>query len=139
MSMHYYGPRLIATRLFPWKKAKHPCRSKNPTKTMKLSDVEGCLASLVDAISRQETRVLIESEGVPIAVLVSIEDLQRLTTFEREQAKRFAIIDHMREAFADVPPEQIEQDVVDIIRELREKDEAALRAEEETAGERRPA
>jgi Coenzyme PQQ synthesis protein D (PqqD) len=47
--------------------------------------------------------------------------------FDREQAERFAIIDRMRAAFADVPPEQIERDVAAIIRELRDKDEAVLR------------
>jgi prevent-host-death family protein len=95
---------------------------------MTISEVKSRLSSLVKAVSSQETRVLIEKDGVSVATLVSIEDLQRLVTFEREQAERFAVIQRMREAFADVPSEQIEQDVVDIIRELRDKDEATLRA-----------
>jgi prevent-host-death family protein len=106
---------------------------------MTISEVKSRLSSLVKAVSSQETRVLIEKDGVSVATLISIEDLQRLITFEREQAERFAVIERMREAFGDVPSEQIEQDVVDIIRELRDKDEAALQAEEETVVERRPA
>lgn len=109
------------------------------TQTIAISDVEASLSSLVEEVASEETRVLIDMDGVPVAALISLEDLQRLLTFEREEAKRFAVIDRMREAFADIPPEQIEQDVVDIIRELREKDEAALRAEEESTVERRPA
>jgi len=109
------------------------------TQSLTLSKVESCLSSLVEAVSNQETRVIIQKDGVSVATLVSIKDLQRLITFEREQAERFAVVERMREAFADVPSEQIEQDVVDIIRELRDQDEAALQAEEETVVERRPA
>jgi hypothetical protein len=56
---------------------------------------------------------------------------------EREQ--RFAVIDQMREAFTDVPPEAIERDVVALIREMRAANEVSVRSKEQAAAERRPA
>jgi len=106
---------------------------------MTISEVTSRLSSLVETVSSRESRVIIEKDALPVAVLISIEDLQRLIALDQEQARRLATIERMRDAFADVPPEQIEQDVVDIIRELRNKDEEALRAEAETVVERRPA
>jgi hypothetical protein len=49
------------------------------------------------------------------------------------------VIDQMREAFKDVPPEEIERNIVAIIREMREANEAASGPEEQVAPERRPA
>ena len=51
----------------------------------------------------------------------------------------FAVIDRMREAFKDIPPVEIERDVVAIIREMRNENEAARRAEEQDLTERRSA
>jgi prevent-host-death family protein len=107
------------------------------TRTMKISDVKATLSSLVNEVYRQETRVLVEKAGIPVAALVSVQDLQRLVEAERE--RRFAVIDQMREAFKDVPPEEIERNVVAIIREMREANEVASRPEEQVAVERRPA
>jgi prevent-host-death family protein len=129
---------------------------------MKISDVKARLSSLVNEVYRHETRVLVEKAGIPVAALVSVEDLERLIRLdeqraeeiERETAKavaevrtetaaererRFEVIDQMREAFKDVPPEEIERNVVAIIREMREANEAASGPEEQVAPERRPA
>lgn len=109
------------------------------TMNLKISDVKSQLSRLVDAVSDQETRVVIEKAGIPVAALVSVADLERLARFEREREERFAVIDRMREAFKDVPSEEIERNVVAIIREMREADEAAISPEDQTAAERRPA
>lgn len=80
------------------------------TQTMKISDVKNRLSSLVNAVYRKETRVLVEKSGIPVAALVSVDDLKRLSQLEREREERFAVIDRMREAFQDVPPEEIERE-----------------------------
>jgi prevent-host-death family protein len=107
------------------------------TRTMKISDVKATLSSLVNEVYRQETRVLVEKAGIPVAALVSVQDLQRLAQAEREE--RFAVVDQMRKAFKDVPAEEIERNVVAIIREMREANEASIKPEEQVAVERRPA
>src|SRR5437016_734073 len=112
--------------------------AKPATQTMKISDVKTELSSLVNAVNRRGIRVLVEKAGIPVAALVSVADLERLIQYEREREERFAIIDQMREAFRDVSPEEIERNVIAIIREMREADDA-IGVREQAAVTRRPA
>ena len=91
------------------------------TQTMKISEVKNNLSRLVDAVSRNETRVLVEKSGTPVAALVSAEDLKRLSQWERERDERFAVIDRMREAFKDVPPEEIAREAERSVAAARER------------------
>lgn len=109
------------------------------TRTMKISEVKSILSSLVNAVYRKETRVLIEKAGIPVAALVSIADLERLDAMDRDRRAQFAAIERMAEAFKDIPPEQIERDVVAIVRQIRLEDDAAFRAEQQVTVERQPA
>jgi prevent-host-death family protein len=83
------------------------------THTMKISEVRGQLNTLVNRVFRKEARVLVEKSGIPVAALVSTEDLARLDRLdrqERERAADFAIVDEVRTAFADVPDGEIERE-----------------------------
>lgn len=91
------------------------------TQTMKISEVKNALSSLVNEVYRQETRVLVEKSGIPVAAIVSAADLQRLTRYEHEREERFKVIDRMREAFKDVPAEEIEREADRAVAELREQ------------------
>jgi prevent-host-death family protein len=91
-------------------------REQEPmTQTMKISDVKNTLSSLVNKVYRKQTRVLVEKSGIPVAAIISADDLQRLFQLEREQEERFAVIDRMRETFKDVPAEEIEAETDRII------------------------
>lgn len=107
------------------------------TETMKISDVKAKLSSLVNEVYRNERRIVVEKAGIPVAVLVSINNLEQLERFDRERQERVAVFERMREAFKDLPDEQIERDVVAIVREMREEREAARRAAEQGMVERR--
>lgn len=86
-------------------------REQTPmTQTMKISDVKNTLSSLVNQVYRKETRVLVEKSGIPVAAIISADDLARFAQLEREREERFAVINRMREAFNDVPAEEIEQE-----------------------------
>jgi prevent-host-death family protein len=100
---------------------------------MKISDVKAKLSSLVNEVYRKERRILVEKAGIPVAAVISVDDLERLNQFERERRERFAVIDEMREAFKDIPDDQIERDVTAIVREMRDEREAARRAAEQGA------
>lgn len=102
------------------------------TRTMKISEVKRRLSALANDVHRQETRVLVEKSGIPVAALVSPADLDRLVRFDREREEReqdFAIIDEMREAFKDVPPEEIERESIRIVAELRAEKQAEREAQ----------
>jgi len=54
--------------------------------------------------------VLVEKSGIPVAAIISAEDFKRLARLEAERNRDFAILDEMREAFKDVPLEEIERE-----------------------------
>ena len=97
-------------------------REQEPmTQTMKISDVKNQLSSLVNEVYRKETRVLVEKAGIPVAALVSADDLRRLTQLDRAWNERTTAIERFSQAFADVPTADAEADVARIIAERRQR------------------
>lgn len=96
---------------------------------MKISDVRGQLNTLVNRVYRRETRVVVEKSGIPVAAIVSTEDLRRLNELDQEQAARFDILDEMRAAFRDVPPGELEREAIRSLAEVRDE----MRSERERA------
>ena len=91
-------------------------REQEPmTQTMKISDVKNTLSSLVNKVYRNETRVVVEKSGIPVAAIISADDLKRFAQLEQEREQRFQVIDRVREAFADVPATEIEAETDRII------------------------
>lgn len=95
------------------------------TLTMKISEVRSGLNKLVNAVHRRETRVLVEKSGIPVAGLVSPEDLHRLAKLDEDLAERRRVLEAMRAPFRDVPSEEIERETDRIIKEMREEDRRA--------------
>ena len=115
-------------------------RTQNPTtRTLKISEVKSQFSSLVDAVYHHETRVLIEKSGIPVAAIVSTADLSRLSQFDREREELFEAIDRMREAFKDVPAEEIEEETDRIIARNRAADRAAREEARHRPARARPA
>lgn len=88
---------------------------------MHISEITSQFDDLVDAVVREETRVIIEREGTPVAAIVSAEDLRRWLRFERHREEQFKIVDELRKAFKDVSPEEIEQEADRAVAEIRGK------------------
>ncbi|MBA2597958.1 MAG: type II toxin-antitoxin system prevent-host-death family antitoxin [Chloroflexia bacterium] len=78
------------------------------TQTMKISEVKARLSSLVNEVYRKETRVLVEKAGIPVAALVTVKDLARLTQLEHEKSARWKALETISLAFEDVPLEELE-------------------------------
>lgn len=97
------------------------------TQTMKATDARQHFASVINRVARKEARVIVEKSGVPVAGIVSAEDVGRLNRLDQERAERFKVIDEMRAAFKDVPPEEIEREADRALTEVR----AEMRAERE--------
>lgn len=103
--------------------------SQPTTETMKISEVKPQLNSLVNRVYRQETRIVVEKSGIPVAGIVSPRDMQRLEQFDRERAERFRILEEFGEAFRDVPEDELEREVARALAEVR----AERRAEQKQA------
>lgn len=94
-------------------------RDRSPTtRTMKISEVKSTFSSLVNGVYRKETRVLVEKSGIPVAALVSAEDLELLTRLDEQRARRREVVDAMREPFRGVPADDIERATDRIIAEI---------------------
>lgn len=104
-------------------------KEQRTTQVINVSDVGQNLGDLLNQVCRRKTRVLVEKSGSPIAAIVSPDDLLRLDQLDAERAERFAVIDELRDAFRDVPPEELEREAARAIAEVR----AERRAERERA------
>ena len=92
---------------------------KIKTQTTRTKDAKEQLSQLIGLVSRQEIRVVIEDNGAPAVAIISAQDLERLESYEAKREEDFAVIDQMREAFKDVPDEEIEREVARAIAEVR--------------------
>ena len=89
------------------------------TQTLKASDVRSNWSQLLNKVFKEQTRVIIEKSGIPIAAVISAEDLSRLTRLEEERNERFKVIDRMRAAFKDIPDDEIERQVDKAVAQIR--------------------
>jgi prevent-host-death family protein len=89
------------------------------TQTMKASDVRAQWSQLLNKVFRSKTRVVVEKSGIPVAAVISAEDLQRFTQMEEQRARRFEVLDRIGEAFKDVPEKEIDREVKRAINEVR--------------------
>lgn len=99
------------------------------TETISFTEFAKRLDSLVERVSRQETRIVVEENGVPVAGIVSLQDVQRLERFDRERAEHFRALEEFGAAFRDVPVEELEREVAKALAEVR----AERRAERQLA------
>ena len=99
------------------------------TQTMTVSEARNNWSKVVNAVFRRQKGVVLEKAGIPVAALVSAEDLERLRRYDAERAADFAVIDRMRAAFKDVPDEELEREIARANTEAR----AELRVQRERA------
>ena len=98
------------------------------TKTMNLTDARQHFSEVLNQVFRGQTRVVVEKSGIPVAGIVSAQDLERLSRLEEQRAKDFTILDELGEAFKDVPAEEIEREVAQALAAVRRKRRAPRQA-----------
>ena len=89
------------------------------TQVMKASEVRAQWSQLLNKVFRSKTRVIVEKSGIPVAAVISAEDLQRFTQMEEQRGRRFKVLDRIGEAFKDVPEKEIDREVKKAISEVR--------------------
>lgn len=97
-------------------------REREPmTQTMKSSDARQQWSQLLNKVFRKETRVIVKKSGIPVAAIISPSDFERLNQLEAQRAERFQALHATREAFKDVPDEELEREVNRAFEEGRKK------------------
>lgn len=89
------------------------------TQTINASKARQQWSQLLNKVFRKEARVIVEKSGIPIAAIISAEDLERLNRLDAERRRDFAVLDELRQAFKDVPPEDVEREVAKALKEVR--------------------
>lgn len=89
------------------------------TQVMKASDVRQQWSQLLNKVFRGETQIVVEKSGIPVAAVISAEDLERFKLLEQQRQDRFKALDKMREAFQDVSPEELGKQVNKASAEVR--------------------
>lgn len=101
-------------------------REREPvTQTMKASEAREQFSRLLSKVFRRETRVLVEKSGIPVAAIISPDDLNRLNLIEEERAERFRALDESWKAFEGAPVEDVEVEVAKAVASARKKQRTA--------------
>ena len=102
-------------------------QSTIPTERMKFTEARPRLSELLNRVHDKEMRVMISKGNLPVAALVSIEDLERLNRLDAQREADFDVLHRISAAFADQTPEQIQEQVDLALAEVR----AEMRQERE--------
>lgn len=81
------------------------------TQVMQSSDVRAKWSQLLNKVFRDQTRIVVEKSGIPVAAVISAEELERFTKLEEQRERNFTVLDEIGEKFKDVSAEEIERAV----------------------------
>jgi len=99
------------------------------TQTMSTSAASRALPELVRKVSRQETRIVVEEEGKPVAALISPRDLARLDRLDAQRKEAAKVFDEIHRRNRDVDPDEVERDVAEALTEVRAEERERKRHE----------
>lgn len=89
------------------------------TQVMKASDVRQQWSQLLNKVFRNQTRVVIEKSGIPVAAVISAEDLEKFVQMEEQRMEKFQVLDKIRENFKEVPASEVEDEIVKALSQVR--------------------
>lgn len=89
------------------------------TETLTASEVRQKWSDIVNKVARRQSRVLVEKSGVPVAAVVSADDLARLQALDAERERAFAALDRIGAAFQDVPADELDREVAEALAQVR--------------------
>ena len=90
------------------------------TQTISASTARQEWSKILNKVFQEETRIVVEKSGIPVAAIIPAEDLKRLDQLEKERAERFRILDEVKAAFKDIPEAEIKNEVDQAITRVRQ-------------------
>jgi hypothetical protein len=103
-----------------------------PTESLKFTEARPKLSSILDRVFQRQSRVRLYKGKTPIAASVSIDDLERLESLDRERDAAFARMAKIGQGFLDVSNEELEMRINEttarVKRELRAERQAAAKS-----------
>jgi len=106
------------------KQSNIQARWSKMVKTIDFKDATKKIQQLLEEMTEKDNQYIIKSNGQNIAVLLSYNDYQAYTAYQKRKEKSkkrfFEIVDQIRERNKDVPYEQIEKDVAQAVSEVKQ-------------------
>jgi prevent-host-death family protein len=90
------------------------------TQTISASTARQEWSKILNKVFREETRIVVEKSGIPVAAIISAEDLKRLDRLEKERSDRFRVLDEVKAAFRDIPEAEIENETDQALTRVRQ-------------------
>jgi prevent-host-death family protein len=94
------------------------------TQTLTVAQTRERLSQLVTQVHRRETRVLVEESGVPVAAIVSAQDLEQLRRLDEQRQADFRAMAEIGQAFQGVPGDELEAEVAKALAAVRAENRA---------------
>jgi prevent-host-death family protein len=94
-------------------------RPDPPTETINVTEARRGWSGLLNRVFRRESRVVIERSGIPVAAIIPYWEYEAYLRMKAKREERFKALDDMREAFKDVPADEIEREVAKALAEVR--------------------
>jgi prevent-host-death family protein len=88
---------------------------------MKLSDTKQQFSSVINRVAKGEANIIVEKSGLPVAVIVSMDEYQSSQAAAEARRARFDRIAQISKAFADVPTSELEEEIAKAVREARKQ------------------
>lgn len=89
------------------------------TQVIKASDARQQWSQLLNKVFRDQTRIVVEKSGIPVAAVISTAELERFTKLEEQRERNFAVLDEIGEKFKNIPAQKIEQEVNKSLTKIR--------------------
>ena len=87
--------------------------------TVNVSEARAQLSQLLNQVYRHERRVIVEKSGIPVAAIVSANDLERLRQLDERRRRRIEVLTASWKAFEGEDPDEIEREVARAVVEMR--------------------
>ena len=89
------------------------------TQTMAASEAKRNWSKIINKAFSGQARFVVQKHGIPVAGIVSADDVERLAELDAQRARDFEILDRVGQVFRDQSPEDIEAAVANALAEVR--------------------
>lgn len=95
-------------------------RERQPmTQILTSSQARSGWSKVLDQVYRDKMRVVVEKSGIPVAAIISPDDLERYRRLEEQRTADFSIFDEVGALFRNDDPDVIEREIGKAIAEVR--------------------
>lgn len=94
-------------------------RAELTTETMTADEAREQWADILERVKRDNSQILIERDGKPVAALISARDLEVFHLLLEQSDRDAEIVAEIQQLFAHVPDEEIERELETALAEVR--------------------